>query len=51
VPVSPIDCAPKTAPRDHGNAVQRTLGINAGLAWHRVAHGVVVYIDLGCRRA
>lgn len=32
---------------DDDDPAQRRLGINAGLAWYRVAHGVVVYTDLG----
>lgn len=32
---------------DDDDPGQRRLGIDAGLAWHRVASAVVVYTDLG----
>src|SRR5690625_2495112 len=32
---------------DDNDPAQRRLGIDAGLAWHRVASAVVVYTDLG----
>lgn len=32
---------------DDSDVGERMLGINAGLAWRRVADGSVVYVDLG----
>ena len=37
----------QTGVLDDNVAAERSLGIDAGLAWREVAHGSVVYCDLG----